>query len=107
MLSALGLVMVWVGLRLTAATVPVIGDGSSAVAEGGLLLGDKGRHPLLLVLGGESRMKQAALEAHAFGERRLEGAVDRFLDHHRDRRRQRGDALGHGDSLRQQLVGRY
>src|SRR5271170_4328768 len=36
---------------------------SSAVAESGLLLGDKGRHPFLLVLGGEGRVKQAPLEA--------------------------------------------
>ena len=34
---------------------------------------------------GELLMEHAPLGAHAFGERRLVGAIDRFLDHHRDR----------------------
>src|SRR5437868_10361947 len=55
--------------------------------EGGFALGDEGGHALLLVLGGEGRVEQPALEAHPFGQRRLEGAVDRLLDHHRDRPR--------------------
>src|ERR1051326_5295335 len=66
----------------------------SAVLESGLALGNKGGHALLLILGCEGRMEEAALEAHALGEGRLEGAIDRLLDHHRNRARQLADALG-------------
>src|SRR5438067_5719504 len=57
----------------------------SAVLESGLALADEGRHALFLILGRERRVKQAPLEAHALGERRLKGAIDRLLDHHRHR----------------------
>src|SRR5690348_8977886 len=100
MLPAFGLVIVCVGLRLTAITVAAMFGCSSAVLEGGLALGDKGGHALLLVFGGEGRMEQAALEAHALAERCLERAVDRFLDHHRDRLRQLTDPRRHRDRLR-------
>src|SRR5207248_4569458 len=50
----------------------------SAVLTSGLALGNKGRHALFLILGCESRVKQAPLEAHALGERRLKGAIDRL-----------------------------
>src|SRR5260370_41237793 len=59
----------------------------SAVLEGRFALGDKGGHALLLVLGGEGRVEQAALEPHPFGEGPLEGAVRRLLDHHPGRPR--------------------
>ena len=41
--------------------------GLSPVSEIGLPLLDEGGHAFLLVLGGEERMEDAALEAHAFG----------------------------------------
>ena len=49
------------------------------VLELGRSLLDEGAHAFLLVLGREQRMEDAALEAHAFGERRLVGAVDDLL----------------------------
>src|SRR4051812_31649321 len=96
MLSVFGFDMLCVGLRLTEATTPLsvsmklvslslVSMGASAIAEGRLALLDKGGHAFLLVLGRKGRMEQPALEAHPFGEGRLEGAVDRFLDHYRDR----------------------
>jgi hypothetical protein len=48
-------------------------------------------------------VEQAALEAHALGQRGLEGAVDRLLGHHDDRLRQLGDLLGRLQRLVQQL----
>ena len=35
---------------------------------------DEGGHALLLVFGGEQRVEHAPLEAHALGQRGLEGA---------------------------------
>src|SRR5580704_15675486 len=65
----------------------------SAVLEGGFAFRDERRHALLLVLGRKGRMEEAPFEAHAFGERRLVSAVDRLLDHHRDRPRHLTDPL--------------
>jgi hypothetical protein len=47
---------------------------------------DERRHAFLLILGGEHRVEDTALEADALGERGLERAVDGLLGHHRDRR---------------------
>src|SRR6266567_8004108 len=66
-------------------------DLSSPVLEARRPLLNEGRHPFLLVLGREQRMEHAPLEAHAFGERNLEGAVDGFLGDHDGRKRHRRD----------------
>src|ERR1044071_2741376 len=79
----------------------------SAVLKSGLALGNKGGHALLLILGCEGRMEETALEAHAFGEGRLEGAIDRLLDHHRNRARQLADALGDRNRFFEQFIGRH
>ena len=56
----------------------------SSIAELRRPLRDEGRHAFLLILRGEQRVEDAALEQHALGERGLEGAVDRLLGgHHR------------------------
>src|SRR5258707_11121072 len=56
-------------------------SSSSPVLVDRLALLDERGHAFLLVLGGEGRVEEAALEAHALGERRLVGAVDRLLGH--------------------------
>ena len=70
------------------------GRSVSRITEGRWALGDESRHPFLLVLGREHRVENAPLEADAFGERRLIGAVDAFLRHHDDRQGKIGDRLG-------------
>src|SRR5947208_127538 len=78
-----------------------------SILEDGLSLLEKRGHAFLLVLERELRVEHAALEQHALGERRLVGAVDRFLDHHHDRQRVAGDFLGHRHRLLHQLVERH
>src|SRR5260370_16907117 len=67
------------------------GEGRSLVLELRLALFHERRHAFLLVLGREQRVEQPPLEEHPFGERRLEGAVDRFLRHHHPGQRELGD----------------
>ena len=55
---------------------------------------DERRHAFLLVFGREQRLEHAPLEAHAFGQRRLEGAVDGFLGGIDRRQSHAGDGLG-------------
>src|SRR5579872_5682493 len=66
---------------------------------------DEGGHAFLLVFGGEERMEDAPLEAHAFGERRLIGAVDAFLGDHHRRQRIAGDRRGGLQRFLDELVG--
>ena len=62
----------------------------SAILEHWLALLDEGGHAFLLIRGREQRVKKSPLEAHAFGERGLERAVDRlFGGEHRGTRETR------------------
>src|SRR5262245_31196103 len=54
---------------------------------------EKRGHAFLLILGREQRMKQAPLEADAFGERNLEGAIHGFLADQDARKRHFRDGL--------------
>ncbi|MPL85440.1 hypothetical protein SDC9_31408 [bioreactor metagenome] len=81
-------------------------DGS-AVAELRFALFEEGRHALLLVLGREQRVEDAALEMHALGEGGLVGAVDAFLHHHRAHQRFLGDLVRRGHRVGQQLGQRH
>src|SRR5271166_5923064 len=54
-------------------------ERSSPVLERRRALFDESAHAFLLVFGGEQRMEDAPLEAHAFGERRLVSAVHALL----------------------------
>ena len=72
-------------LRLISALLRRVNLDSLAIIEVRFALFDKGLHAFFLVFRREHRMKGAAFEQNAFGERHLVGAVDRFLDHHRDR----------------------
>src|SRR6266571_2454058 len=83
------------------------GEGRSLVLELRLALFHERRHALLLVFGREQRVEQPPLEEHPFGERRLEGAVDRFLRHHHRGQRELGDLRRGGERLLDQLVGRH
>ena len=55
---------------------------------------DERRHAFLLIFGREQRVEHAALEAHAFGKRRLERAVDALLRRIDRRQPHAGDGLG-------------
>src|SRR6185295_15968687 len=68
--------------------------GGSAIPEGRRPLFGEGRHPFLLILGSKKGVEQPLFEAESLGKRRLEGAIDRFLGHHRRRQREPGDLLG-------------
>src|ERR1700752_1816714 len=58
---------------------PVTPDFIISVSDRPACDSRKSRHAFLLVFRGEQRVEHAALEAHAFGQGRLEGAVDAFL----------------------------
>src|SRR6267142_4432296 len=73
------------------------------VTERRLALLDERRHAFLLVLGAEQRVEQPPLEQHAFGERRLVGAVHRLLRHHHRRQREFRDLRGDRERLLKQL----
>src|SRR5712691_10012057 len=81
-------------------------EGRSLVLEVGLALLHERRHAFLLVFGREERVEQPPLEEHPLGERRLEGAVDRFLCHHHRRQRELGDLRGGGERLLEQTFRR-
>src|SRR5580704_10000283 len=66
----------------------------------------EGGHAFLLVGCGKQGRKEAALEAEALGERRLEGAVDGFLGGHQGRQRHGCDRLGDLESLLHEACGR-
>src|SRR5487761_2644982 len=66
----------------------------SLVFEFRLALVDERGRAILLVLGGEQRMKCAPLEQDALAERALVGAVDRFLRRHHHRQREFADLAG-------------
>src|SRR5438093_9147364 len=77
------------------------------ILEDGLAFLEEGGHAFLLVLERELRVEHAPLEARALGERGLVGAIDRFLDHHHDWQRVRGDLRRQDDRLLHQLVERH
>ena len=63
----------------------------SAALEVGAPLLEEGGHPLLLVLGREEEVEEAALVGERIGQAHLIGRVDRLLGQPQRERRLRGD----------------
>src|SRR5256885_4098546 len=72
--------------------------------EAGGTLVDEGVHAFLLVLRGEQRVEQAALEHDAVGQRALEGTVHRFLGRHDGDLREAADDDGGAQGFVHELV---
>ena len=60
---------------------------------------DEGRHPLLLVLGGEEEVEEAPLVGERIGQAHLVGGVHRLLGQSQRERRLRGDLRGQGQRI--------
>ena len=71
-----------------------------------LSLFDEGGHALGAIFQRKGRVEQVALDIQAFGERRLECAIDRFLGHRGSRTGHRSNFLGHAEDFFHQLVRR-